>query len=348
MKPLSYHQILVSVRVLSLAMAALFISAQISLAQNPPEHVKAESENQVVEVRTGHDHMNNRHQFLLSTKEIPSGWTTFRLANSTSYDHFFLLYKIPEKAIEEAGNHQIPVLEYWEENVTKPFQDEFNPYIKGDINYEAFVENLVGKISNTAPWFFDPGAPTMGGAGFTSSGNASQTTLNLNPGQYLLECYIKDENENFHSYLGMTEVITVNGNRSSQESPQATAKVVISSGEGIKIENPAKSGHNIVEIFFKDQSVYEHLLGHNVQLVKLGDRTDQQAIDELARWMDWTKPGSLIDQAPHGATFLGGTMEMQEGASAYFHVELLPGQYAWIAEVPDPQAKKMFVRFSIK
>jgi hypothetical protein len=64
--------------------------------------------------------------------------------------------------------------------------------------------------------------------------------------------------------------------------------------------------------------------------------------------MDWRKPGSLVNRAPEGAEFLGGTMEMTQGGTAYFHVNLEPGDYAWIAEIPNPDEHNMLKTFTIK
>lgn len=63
--------------------------------------------------------------------------------------------------------------------------------------------------------------------------------------------------------------------------------------------------------------------------------------------MDWRQSGSLVNRAPEGAEFMGGTMEMTEGETAYFHVTLEPGDYAWIAEIPNPAEHNMLKTFTI-
>jgi hypothetical protein len=63
--------------------------------------------------------------------------------------------------------------------------------------------------------------------------------------------------------------------------------------------------------------------------------------------MDWRAPGALASRAPEGAEFLGGTMEMGAGGTAYYRVNLTPGTYAWIAEVPDPAGKNMLKTFTV-
>lgn len=100
-------------------------------------------------------------------------------------------------------------------------------------------------------------------------------------------------------------------------------------------------------ILFLNQIAHEQLVGHNVQLVKLNDETNQNLLTDVAAWMDWRKPGSLVNREPENAQLLGGAMEMTAGSWAYYNVNLRPGNYAWIVEVPYPEEKNMIIRFSI-
>lgn len=301
----------------------------------------------VVEVTATHDAEENKHLFKLNTDEIASGWTTFEFNNASGYDHFFLIWQIPDEGIEAAEAAGEPLLDHFYQNITKSFQTEFNPYINGEIEFDVFADSLVGTISEKAPWFFDPGAKTMGGPGFTAAGTTSETTVNLEPGEYIVECYVKNDEEVFHSYIGMLEYISVTEETTGVEEPDPTNTVTISSTEGIQVEQPLAAGSHTIEIVFEDQASYAHLQGHNVQLVRLSDKEDQELLGNLATWMDWRQPGSLVDQAPEGAEFMGGTMEMTKGGTAYFHVDLKPGDYAWIAEVPNPAEHNMLKPFTI-
>lgn len=307
----------------------------------------ASTESGVVEVMATHDPEDGEHLFNLSEDTITSGWTTFQFNNASGYDHFFLIWQIPEEGIEAADAAGEPILDHYYQNITEPFQMEFNPYIEGQVEFGEFTESLVATISKTAPWFFDPGAKTMGGPGFTAAGTTSETTVHLEPGEYIVECYVKNEEEIFHSYIGMLEHFQVTDEESGAEEPVPTKNMTISSTEGIQIDQPLTEGSHTIEILFEDQQSYAHLQGHNVQLVKLRDKEDEELLGNLANWMDWRQPGSLVDRAPEGAEFMGGTMEMTEGEKAYFHVRLGPGDYAWIAEIPDPADHNMLKTFTI-
>jgi hypothetical protein len=300
-----------------------------------------------LDVRAMHNSAENRHLFELGSHTIPAGWTTIQFTNSTPYDHFFVMYKVPDEALASAENAGEPILDHWFRGVTEPFQLEYNAYLNGNIDYGTFVNNLVGTISDRGPWFLDPGAPPMGGPGFTAAGRISETSVFLEPGEYVVECYVKNDDEQFHSYLGMLEHFTVTTTENGAEEPVPTGNLAISSENGIVVDGEFKPGRQIIEIRFEDQATYDHLLGHNVQLVKLQDKNDREVLDDLATWMNWSIPGSLVNRAPGNALFMGGSMQMTEGSKTFFHVELEPGDYTWIAEVPDPAGHDMLRPFTV-
>ena len=63
--------------------------------------------------------------------------------------------------------------------------------------------------------------------------------------------------------------------------------------------------------------------------------------------MDWSNPKGLIEPAPTGITFLGGVNNMTEGQKGYFTVNLEPGRYILISEVPNPASKNMLKTFVV-
>lgn len=312
--------------------------------------VKAESadrdDTSVIEVVAVHDHEANRHMFRISDHELSSSWTTFRFVNASPVDHFFLIWQYPDEGIAAAHEAGQPLLDYWYANVAGSFAG-FGDYLEGRVTLEDYTGQLVASLQENAPWFLDPGASPNGGPGFTSAGATSTTTVFLEPGDYIVECYVRDENGLFHTELGMLDHLIVGEQKTGAEQPSATARVVISSEGGIEVETAPVAGNNIVEVHYADQAVYPHFLGHNVQLVRLQDKDDEEALAAIAQWMDWRHPDGLVNRAPAGARFIGGVMEMSMGASGYLHVDLAPGDYAWIAEVPDPADHGMLKTFTI-
>lgn len=300
-----------------------------------------------VEIMALHDHEENLHLFDMSTNKVSSGWTTFTFTNASDSDHFVVMYKVPEVAIAAAEESGEELLDYWFNAITVPFQEEYNQLADGTVDYNTFVNNLVKSISNEGAWFFEPGAPPYGGPGFTSAGLTSETTVYMDPGSYVIECYVKDDDETFHSYIGMLEMLTVTDEVSDESKPDSRTIVNISSESGISVDGDLLPGIQTIEIYFEDQIAHEHLLGHNVQLIKMVDDENQNLLADVATWMDWRKPGSLVNRAPQNVQLLGGAMEMTAGSRAYYQVNLRPGDYVWIAEVPNPEEKNMVYRFSI-
>jgi hypothetical protein len=294
-----------------------------------------------------HDHAEDRHLFQISSTEIPSGWTTFRFTNASPVDHFFLIWRYPEdgKAAARAANQSL--LDHWFERVAGAF-DGFDAYLAGEVSLEAYTSGLVARLQENAPWFLDPGATPMGGPGITAAGATSATTVHLEPGEYIVECYVRDENGVFHTAAGMIDHMTVTEAISGAGAPAAAARVAISSTEGIRVDVPPGTGPQVIEVHYEDQAIYSHMLGHNVQLARLPDDYDDALLAELSRWLDWTELEGLVNRAPGGVRFVGGVMEMAAGATGYLHVDLEPGVYAWIAEVPEPAEHGMLKVFTLR
>ncbi|MDH3285831.1 MAG: hypothetical protein OEQ13_13950, partial [Acidobacteriota bacterium] len=179
-------------------------------------------------------------------------------------------------------------------------------------------------------------------------GRTAETTVHLEPGVYLLECYVKTGGV-FHSYssspssYGMVHELVVTDEASTAPEPSATLEITLSGERGIEVEGELVPGAHTVAVRFEDQKVHENFVGHDVHLVRLEEDSD---LEELAAWMDWTRPNDLETPAP--AEFLGGTHEMPPGGTAYFNVRLEPGRYAWIAEVTSPLEKGMLKTFTVQ
>lgn len=261
--------------------------------------------------------------------EIPAGWATFRLKNESAMVHFALLERLPEGV----------GLREQQEQVAPVFQEGMDLLAAGK------TDEASAKFGELPEWFGK--IVFLGGPGLVGPERTAETTVYLEPGTYLLECYVKT-NGIFHSYnpspdvYGMVHELTVTETASEAKEPDAGLTVTISRARGIEVAGIPVPGRQTVAIHFTDQTTHENFVGHDVHLVRLTGGTDLEA---LAAWMDWRRPDGL--QTPAPAEFLGGTNEMPPGTTAYLDVDFEPGSYAWIAEVPDPAGKGMFVRFEI-
>lgn len=250
--------------------------------------------------------------------ELASGWTTFRFANEGAEEHFMSLWKLPEGK----------TLEDYIAEVAPAYGQSYAVLVEGGTKEEAGAA-----LGGALPEWYGSVVP-MGGPGLLSPGRAGETTVRLEPGTYVMECYVKTPEGRFHSELGMIGQLTVTADSTGAEEPTGDADVVLTNTD---VRAPASLGvgRHTVGVRFQEQP--EVGLGNDIHLVRLEEGTDPAA---LAAWMDWMNLDGL--RAPAPAEFLGGAQEGPAGDAAYFSFEVEPGRYAWVAE-PSGRSAELLV-----
>ena len=250
-----------------------------------------------------------RDYYFVVSDSIPSGWTTFRLKNEGQCAHFMFLTFLPDS---------IP-FERYGKDVGAPFLVVWDSLQAGMDKAKAGA--LLGSL--LPHWYGD--AKYMGGTGLIAPGKTAQTTLKLEPGTYVMECYMKTEEGKFHGELGMVRPLTVLENVSEMKEPDDADIDLTLSNYKIESKGEFSPGIHRVSVHFNEHPPYG--LGNDVHLVRLKKDDD---INKIVGWMDWMNIDGL--RAPAPAEFLGGTQEMPVGYTSYFTVDLEPGRYAFISE----------------
>ena len=251
--------------------------------------------------------------------EVPSGWVTFRLKNEGKEHHFLLLNRLPEGQTVESYLAEI----------APPFDSVWHELERGMGKAEAGA--LLGQL---LPGWFGSIRP-MGGPGLVAPGGVAETAVKLEPGNYVMECYVKTADGEFHGNLGMVRALTVTEEPSGASPPEADLEITLSNDE-MAMEGDVSAGQHTVAVHFREHP--EGGLGNDVHLVRLADDTD---LDGVVSWMNWMNVSGL--RAPAPATFEGGAQEMPVGYTSYFDVDLMPGRYAWISEsIADKKLLKTF------
>jgi hypothetical protein len=262
--------------------------------------------------------------------EIPSGWVTIHFENLSGMIHFALIDRLPPGV----------TIEMMASEVAAPFQQGMDHLNAG--NAEA-----AGQAFAALPeWMAE--IVYLGGPGLLSAGKSASATVFLEPGHYMLECYIKTDGI-FHSYnpqpgqLGMVHELIVTAAPGGAPEPDANVTLAISSAGFEILDGEFRPGWNTVLAQFQDQQVYPNFVGHDAHVFRVDEDTD---LDAVARWMDWRDPVGFETPAP--AVFVGGVNDMPAGATTYFSVDLEPGDYALIAEVPDPRERGLLLPFTVE
>jgi hypothetical protein len=251
---------------------------------------------------------------LSAPAEIPAGWTTFRFRNEGEEPHFLIVARLP------AGI----TIEDYETDLLAQFNEAW--YAVRDRGVDQ--NEAMGQLFEALPEWF-PAVEFLGGPGMTAPGRTTETTLSLEPGSYVLECYMKTEAGEFHSMEGMIRPIRITEARSEAGPPEADIRITLSNFE-MAIEGELTPGRHVVEVHIAENP--EQGFGHNVHVARMGPETD---VDEVVRWMNSFDVTGL--RSPGPATFIGGAQIMPAGHTAYFTVDLEPGRYLFVSEYTGHQ-----------
>lgn len=245
---------------------------------------------------------------------IPSGWVTFRMQNDGEKHHFALLTRLPEGK----------TLDDYMVDVAKPFDDALSAMRSGE-STRAEARQALGR--SIPQWFHS--AERIGGPALLAPGLVAEVTLQLEPGEYFMECYMKTPEGEFHAMEGMIRPFTVTSRSSGASRPEADVAIRLTN-EGIEAPSVMAPGRHTVEVRFAEQPEVGN--PHDVHLARLDTG---QEIAEVVPWMDWMNVQGLRNPAP--VDFVGGTHEMPAGATVYVMVDLEPGRYAWISQMTAAQ-----------
>ena len=240
---------------------------------------------------------------------IPSGWTTIQYENQGNEPHFFVLAKVPE------GN----TFDEYATDVVLPFNDVWYALRDDGISVEQAFEQLGATLPG---WFWT--VEFMGGAGVISPGLTSDVTVNLEPGTYVLECYIKTEDGEMHNMEGMLRELTVTEESSGVAAPVADIQITLSNFD-MDVQGDLSPGSRTVSVYVKENP--EEGFGHNVHVARLEPDTN---VDELVQWMNFFDVDGLM--APDPSIFIGGMHLLPAGHTGYFTADLEPGRYLFVSE----------------
>jgi hypothetical protein len=310
-------------RITRLLLTLVTVPALLAACKTDP---KAEDEKTVEAPKEAVVEILSNAMDIIMPDTLASGWHNFRYVNKSEDTHFILFDKYPEgRTAEDAKNEVAPAFQKGMDLITAGKPEE------------GFAE-----FQKLPTWFFD--VVFVGGIGLLGPKSAGDFTMKLDPGYYVVECYVKMPNGMFHVTMGMVTELVVTEEVSPTQAPEADVQITLSGESGITIGGEISEGETVFSLFFEDQKPHENFVGHDINLVKVAEGAD---LTVLEKWLDWSRPKGLISPAPEGFSFLGGINDMPGGNTGYFKADLSPGNYVLVSEVPNTSQKNMMVSFTV-
>lgn len=243
---------------------------------------------------------------------VPSGWTTLRLHNQGSEHHLFTFVRLPDDVTYED----------FEREVIAPFDSVWSLMLEGTIE-KSEARKIVRPL--LPDWYSDLIQP--GGVSLTAPGRSAETTVRLEPGVHVLECYVLTAEEEYHILEGMAHRVEVVRPSNGAEPPTPDHELKFSDLDLTGVTELSPGEHTFAFHFVKDP---ERLPWQHVHLARLDEDTDAEALAE------WMKADPIM---PSPVDFLGGPQHMPAGNTAYVTVELDAGQYAWVVGEPPERGE---------
>ena len=305
-----YHKLFHSGRFLLFLLAAGIIGCQ-----NSSDEANTGSSPPVVEVKA----IDYAFQ---APDSIPSGWTTFRMINEGSEHHHFHLYRLPEG---KTGKD-------FRDAAVEPVDSVFSLLQKGVID-SSEARRAIAK--GTSAWARRSRLAKRGGVGAVAPGRTGQVTVELEPGQYVMNCLIPTPEGAPHFTLGMVRGITVTdvSTRATAPSYDTTLRA---SGKSLGLEGDLKAGMNTIRFVIDEVPGEVRDSTYTAWLTRLDTDTDLDAIAQAIQ-----QEGKM----PPAAHFVGGFEYLPVNRTAYFTVDLSSGRYGlvWGYRGNTPNTKEFIV-----
>jgi uncharacterized cupredoxin-like copper-binding protein len=175
--------------------------------------------------------------------------------------------------------------------------------------------NAWGSALKMPDWATDVGGPNNVGPGQTASG-----TMTLEPGTYMLVCWVPSPDGRPHVMKGMVKPLTVTA-QGAVAAAEPTADVTMTLDDySFTLNGPLKAGTRTIRFENKAAQPHEAVIAR-----LLPEKTMLQAIV----WMNSGQSG------PAPVVMLGGGSGIAQGRHMFVTADFKPGKYVLLCFIPD-------------
>lgn len=187
-------------------------------------------------------------------------------------------------------------------------------------------EDFAQAVKHPGPpptWAVEDGGPNPPRPG----GGIAEVTQVLEPGNYVLACFVPSADGMPHIAKGMMRPITVTP-ASAASATEPVADIVMTLNDyGFELSKPLTPGKHVIRIENAGQQAHELVLARMAPGKKAAD---------LARWVEKMA-------GPPPAEPLGGIAGIHPGGHGYITVDLTPGNYGFLCFILDAKDGKPHV-----
>lgn len=200
--------------------------------------------------------------------------------------------------------------------------------------FKDFAESM--KVEGPPPkWITGVGGPNA-----ANPGSTAEATLSLEPGEYVMICFIPSPGETApHASKGMINAFTVSEGTDVTSLPKGDVTITLSDYK-FGFSKPLTAGKHLITV--------ENVANQTHELV-LSKLNPGKKASDLSTFVE----RDLMKGAPP-ATIVGGMAGLDKGRSASFPIDLTPGTYALMCFAPDVKDGKshvehgMITQFEVK
>lgn len=237
---------------------------------------------------------------------IPSGWVTFRMANEGEETHYFALNRLPEgRTFAE-----------FRRTVVGPADSLRRLLAAGEIDTTEFSRAAQRIIPDWVEGWservtMDGGVPSL------APGRTTRTTVEVEPGTYVMGCRLLSPNGRTHAAQGMIRGVTVAEDSSGGEPPEPDV-IMRASDHEVTTDGSMRAGRQTVALRVEESSAEREDFYWSAELARIESDTDAEELHQ-----------EFSMQNPQPVEFLGGLEAVVSGKTAYTELDLESGRYMW-------------------
>lgn len=180
--------------------------------------------------------------------------------------------------------------------------------------------NAWGSALKMPEWAVDVGGPNNVGSGATADG-----TMTLDPGTYMLVCWVQSPDGRPHVMKGMVKALRVTAQGATAPAEPTPDVVMTLDDYSFTVSNPITAGHRTIRFENRANQSHEAVIAR-----LLPDKSLTQAIV----WMNEGQAG------PPPVEALGGASGIAKGRHMFITADFTPGKYVLLCFIPDAKTGK--------